>query len=89
MSLFKQESSIRSDEDAPSPLDAITVREVLSTAKGTNFYVLTVAGPHGVTAVPGQIGEEMVLEMLSEEAPPQHILNVTIPPDAMQDLRRQ
>ena len=84
--------SVRSDDDAstvPSQDSSIpAVKEVLSTAKGTDFYVLTVAGPHGVTDQPGQIGEAMVMDPVTGQVQPTYLSNVTIPPDAMQGLRK-
>ena len=73
-----QESSVASEE-----LPVVT--EVLLTANGTNFYVLTVAGEHGI-ASDGDRNEDGT-ETVSEEDQPAYLANVTIPQDTLNSIR--
>ena len=67
------EVSLCCQETASSPLP-LAVREVLSTAKGTTFFVLTVAGEHGIqndnkVKSPTTEGEQYNMEAMVSRSP--------------------
>ena len=76
---------------SPVPM---AVKEVLSTKKGTAFFVLTVAGEHGITKeeVKGQEGgtSSFLTEVGIEdvEMVPGYVQTVTIPVDLFDELRK-
>ena len=71
---------------AASPIP-LAVKEVLSTAKGTTFYVLTVAGEHGIPAEEdATTGGDPAVDsaFLTDEVPvddgkPDYIVSVDVP----------
>ncbi|XP_002742433.1 coiled-coil domain-containing protein 180-like [Saccoglossus kowalevskii] len=72
-----------STEAKRSPVPT-AVREVLSTDKGTTFYVLTVAGQHGLPDFDGSV---FLTEADVAELPP-HIQNIQIMDELMFELRK-
>ncbi|XP_041481342.1 coiled-coil domain-containing protein 180-like isoform X1 [Lytechinus variegatus] len=72
-----------SSSPAPSQEPPI-VTEVLLTSNGTNFYVLTVAGEHGITSD----GDQNEGQAVSEEGRPVYLVNVTIPQETLNNLRK-
>ncbi|XP_030854046.1 coiled-coil domain-containing protein 180-like isoform X3 [Strongylocentrotus purpuratus] len=74
----KSESSATSEEPP-------VVTEVLLTTNGTNFYVLTVAGEHGIVS-DGDRNEDGT-ETVSGEDQPAYLANVTIPQETLKSIR--
>lgn len=76
----------------PSPVP-MAVKEVLSTSKGTTFYVLTVAGEHGLAEGDSERVGEAAFMTESEEGENQaevaeYIKNITVPESLFVELRK-
>ena len=84
----------RSGDESParfaqSPVP-MAVKEVLSTAKGTPFYVLTIAGKHGISEEKGKGEEEKAFLTEAEGGDKRETYeeNVLIPDDLFVELRK-
>ncbi|XP_070532747.1 coiled-coil domain-containing protein 180-like [Ptychodera flava] len=79
--------SVKSDatEARRSPVPT-AVKEVLSTAKGTMFYVLTVAGEHGI---PDEGDQSVFITEPEPTEVPLHLQNVQISDSLLLELRKE
>ncbi|XP_071821141.1 coiled-coil domain-containing protein 180-like isoform X2 [Apostichopus japonicus] len=88
VSVTGRESSLSS---VPSPVP-MAVKEVLSTSKGTTFYVLTVAGEQGLAEGDSErTGDAAFMtegQETGEDEVADYIKNVIIPESLFQDLRK-
>ena len=71
------------------------VSEILSTAKGTTFYVLTSAGAHGVPAGKsqgqgkGSGGGAFLTEVSITEEKPEYLKNIELPQTLLMDIKNR
>ena len=78
------------DKDLPA-----AVSEVLSTAKGTTFYVLTVAGEHGISAEKSKEGEKkpgspaFMTEVKTPEEKPSYLRKIEIPEALLMEIKKK
>ena len=77
------------DKDLPA-----AVSEVLSTAKGTTFYVLTVAGEHGISAEKSKVDQKpgspaFMTEVKTPEEKPSYLRKIEIPEALLMEIKKK
>ena len=72
------------------------VSEILSTAKGTTFYVLTVAGAYGVPVEKSSEGQgkgtgasAFMTEVSMSEEKPEYLKNIELPQTLLKEIKKK
>ncbi len=74
-------------QKATSPLP-LAVKEVLSTARGTTFYVLTVAGEYGIPPDDAKGQQKAFLTESPSGGKPVYIENVDVSDDFIVEIKK-